>query len=177
LAFVAVLAISGSILHPVSALVAGTEQIARGNLSYKVPVHGRDELTLLAERFNQMANTIAGAQEKLIERNAELEEAYRLQGDFLSVVSHELRSPLHSILGYTDLLLEDEKDLGEQSKRNLSAIGAGAHRLLSLINDILDFSKLKARQMEARKAEFELLPLLKGIVQDARALVRGRPID
>jgi signal transduction histidine kinase len=177
LASVAVFAISRSILRPVSALVAGTEQIAQSNLSYRVPVHGSDELTLLAKRFNEMADTIATSQAKLIERNAELEEAYRLQSDFLSIVSHELRSPLHSILGYTDLLLEDETGISEQSSKNLSAIGGSARRLLGLINEILDFSRLTAGQMNAHSDDFELLPLLKGALEDARALARGRPVE
>ena len=173
----AVLAISRSILSPVAALVRGTEEIGRGNLSYRVAQRGRDELALLADRFNGMAQTLAGAQAKLIERNGQLEEAYRLQSEFLSIVSHELRSPLHSVIGYTELVIEDEPGLAAQSRNNLFAIGGAARRLLSLINDILDFSKLRAGRMEARAERFELMPLLAVVLEDARALVRGRPVE
>jgi signal transduction histidine kinase len=171
LAAVAVLAVSRSILRPVSALIAGTEAIAQGDLRHRVEVWGRDELTLLADRFNQMAAALARAQTDLVERNDRLEEAYKLQSEFLSMVSHELRSPLHSILGYTELVLEDG-GFAPQTRSNVETIALGAQRLLSLINDILDFSKLKAGHMEARLSEFDLRPVLEGVTNDARALVR-----
>ncbi len=177
LATATALSLSSSILKPVASLVTGTEQIARGNLDHRVAPHGPDELSLLAERFNQMAAALSKAQSSLVERHAELEAAYQLQSEFLSIVSHELRSPLHSILGYTDLVLEDEADLRVSSKRNVLAIATSAKRLLALINDILDFSKLKAGRMESRSAAFDLERLLRDVLRDAHALVQARPLE
>ncbi len=177
LATVAALSLSSSILKPVAALVTGTEQIASGNLEHRVEKHGEDELSVLAERFNRMATALSTAQRSLVERHAELEVAYQLQSEFLSVVSHELRSPLHSILGYADLVLEDERELAEATKKNVRAIATSAQRLLALINDILDFSKLKAGRMDTRSAAFQLDELLRDVLGDARALVYGRPLE
>jgi signal transduction histidine kinase len=111
-----------------------------------------------------------------VEHNRQLEEAHRLQGEFLSIVSHELRSPLHSVVGYTELVLEDEPVMAPRSKSNMQAIALAARRLLALINDILDFSKLRAGRMEARVARFDLVPLLRQVLDDARALARGREL-
>jgi signal transduction histidine kinase len=172
-----VVSTAASILRPISQLLHGTEEIAKGNLAYRVTHSGNDELASLAAHFNAMAQNLTGAQAKLVEHNRELAEAHRLQGEFLSIVSHELRSPLHSVVGYTELVIEDEPRMAQRSLSNMQAIALSARRLLALINDILDFSKLRAGRMEARVARFDLVPLLRQVVDDARALARGRELS
>jgi signal transduction histidine kinase len=173
----AVFATTRMVLRPVSLLARAAEALGRGDLSYRVAYEGKSELGALAKRFNAMAETIATAQGALLERNDQLEEAYRLQSEFLSFVSHELRSPLHSIVGYTELLLEDEPGMLDQSKKNVRNIAVGAGRLVALINDILDFSRLRAGNMERRVQSVELGPLLQSVREDALALGRGRSVD
>ena len=168
---------AASILRPISQLLRGTAEIAKGNLSHRVAHSGRDELATLARHFNDMAENLTGAQQKLVERHRELQEAHRLQSEFLSIVSHELRSPLHSVVGYTELISEDEPNMAPRSKSNMQAIASSARRLLALINDILDFSKLRAGRMEAKRARFDLVPLLRQVLDDARALARGRELS
>jgi signal transduction histidine kinase len=172
-----VVSTAASILRPISQLLRGTEEIAKGNLTHRVLYKGKDELATLAAHFNDMAQNLTVAQERLVEHNRELEEAHRLQGEFLSIVSHELRSPLHSVVGYTELVLEDEPTMAPRSQSNMQAIALSARRLLALINDILDFSKLRAGRMEARIARFDLIPLLLQVLDDARALARGRELS
>jgi signal transduction histidine kinase len=176
-ASIAVLWISGSIVRPVSALVAGAEAIRRGDLEHRVRLAGNDELALVSDSFNRMAETLAASQASLLAQNEKLERAYRLQGEFISMVTHELRSPLHSIQGYLEFIEDDEPALAAASRRHLSAIGESAKRLLCLVNDILDFSKLEARQLDVVRQRIELGPLLEQSVADARALVRERPIE
>jgi signal transduction histidine kinase len=176
-ASIAVLWISGSIVRPVSALVAGAEAIRRGDLAHRVRLAGNDELSLVSDSFNRMAETLATSQASLLAQNEKLERAYRMQGEFISMVTHELRSPLHSIQGYLEFIEDDEPALAAASRRHLLAIGESAQRLLCLVNDILDFSKLEARQLEVVRQRIELGPLLEQSVADARALVRERPIE
>ncbi len=173
----AVFATTRMVLRPVRLLARGAEALGRGDFSYRVAYEGESELGALAKRFNAMAETIASTQSALALRNERLEEAYKLQSEFLSIVSHELRSPLHSIVGYTELLLDDEPGLLDQSKKNVRAIAVGAGRLLALINDILDFSRLQAGKMEKRLQSVELGPLLESVREDAIALGRGRSVD
>jgi signal transduction histidine kinase len=172
-----VVSTAAAILRPISQLVRGTEEIAKGNLGHRVKHRGKDELATLAAHFNDMAQNLTLAQRKLVDHNRQLEEAHRLQGEFLSIVSHELRSPLHSVVGYTELVLEDEPHMAPRSQSNMQAIAQSARRLLSLINDILDFSKLRAGRMEAKVARFDLVPLLRQVRDDARALARGRELS
>ena len=133
LAALAVLWISGGVLRPVRALVAGAEAIRRGELDHRVRHSGDDEFALVAESFNRMVDTLAQTQASLVEKHDKLEEAYQMQAEFISTVTHELRSPLHSIRGYLEFVLEDEPGLSETSRKNLASIGDGAKRLLRLV--------------------------------------------
>ena len=77
------------------------------------------------------------------------EQANKAKSDFLAQMSHELRTPLNAIIGYSEMLLEDAQDDGNESlAADLDKIhGAGRH-LLSLINSVLDISKIEAGKME-----------------------------
>jgi signal transduction histidine kinase len=177
LALLAVFWISGSVVRPVRALAAGAEAIGRGDVTVRMSLGGAAEFTLVADSFNRMVDTIAKTRASLVEKNVKLEEAYRIQGEFVSMVTHELRSPLHSIRGYLEFLDEDEPNLLPQSKIHLANIGEGAKRLLGLVDDILDFSKLEAKALQIVTSRFELNPLLEAALFDARALLRDRPIE
>lgn len=74
------------------------------------------------------------------------ERANRVQSEFVANVSHEVRTPLNVILGYSELLREQMHD--EQQKRYLEAITSSAHTLMGLINNILDLSKLEFGRLD-----------------------------
>jgi signal transduction histidine kinase len=157
--------------------VAGTEAIAKGDYNHRILYRGDNELGALAARFDDMVVVVQRSREELLEKHRALTEAYDLQGQFLSVVSHELRSPLNSIIGYTELVLDDATALDEANRKNIGNIASGARRLLGLINDILDFSKLRAGHMTARLAKFSVSDLLQVVIEDARALVGARSLS
>ncbi len=85
----------------------------------------------------------------------EAEKANRLKSIFLANMSHEIRTPMNAIIGYTDLLLEDETD--SKKKQYLEIIKQSGTTLLNLINDILDFSKIEADRMELNPEPFSIL--------------------
>ncbi len=169
------IALARLVFRPVRLLTAGTDAMARGDFAHRIP-HAReeDELGVLAKRFNEMASAVESGQRVLLEKNTALEDAYHLQGEFLSVVSHEQRSPLHSILGLTELIMEDGAELPAPVTRNVRNVALSARRLLALINDILDFSKLKAGRMQVHDDSFRTKELAELVVEETRALAQGR---
>ena len=93
-----------------------------------------------------------------------------MKGEFLANMSHELRTPLNAIIGYSEMLMEDAEDLGEEMfVEDLQKIeGAGKH-LLALISDILDLSKIEAGKMDLHEEEFSISEL----VSDVESTVQG----
>ncbi|MCM2255509.1 MAG: ATP-binding protein [Vicinamibacteria bacterium] len=102
----------------------------------------------------------------------EAEEASRSKSRFLANMSHELRTPMNAIIGYTDLLLEEAADEGNDSQvRDLRKIGGAAKHLLALINDILDISKIEAGKMTLTVDDFDLAIQIGQIQDTLRPLV------
>ena len=110
----------------------------------------------------------------LMEKNQDLARARELQGQFLSTVSHELRSPVHSMLGFIELIQGREQSLHAKSRANLDRIKESGGRLLGFINDLLDLSKAEAGRMELRLGAFDLMTTVQEVAEATRALVLHR---
>jgi len=116
-----------------------------------------DEL-LLSIASNHAAMAVQGAhlilerhraEEALRQSNEQLAKVSRLKSQFLARMSHEFRTPMNSIIGFSDLLTEEaEGPLGESYMDYVEHIGEAAKHLLLLINDVLDLSKIEAGHVE-----------------------------
>ena len=104
--------------------------------------------------------------------NEELEQATQHKSDFLARMSHDLRTPMNAIIGYTRILLRRSKDvLEDRQYRNLENIQVSADHLLALINDILDLSKIEAGRMEVNLEVVELPALVNECASAVESLV------
>jgi PAS domain S-box-containing protein len=102
--------------------------------------------------------------------NRRIEEANRLKNEFLANMSHELRTPLNSIIGFAELLHDEQVGTIEpQQKEFLAEILKGGVHLLRLINDVLDLSKVEAGKMDFRPEPVDLPALTRGVVQSLSA--------
>jgi PAS domain S-box-containing protein len=127
-------------------------------------------LDLMAHVGTQLGRVVERERAKVVLRRAkeEAEEASRAKSQFLANMSHELRTPLNAIIGYSEMLLEQAEELGQDElKPDLEKIhGAGKH-LLGLINDILDLSKIEAGKMDVFLEEFDAA----GMLAEVRAVL------
>ena len=92
--------------------------------------------------------------EKLIDARQEALQAGQAKEYFLSNMSHEIRTPLNAILGFVNLLIEE--DISKKHKNYLDIILSSGENLLSIINDILDFSKLRSGEFTIEPKIFSL---------------------
>ena len=104
------------------------------------------------------------------------ESANRAKSIFLSNMSHELRTPLNSILGFTQLML-NEDSLSPSSQKRLQIITRSGKYLLDLINDILNLSKIESGRMPLNNSAFDLTNLLTSIEEMLRVKVQPKKLD
>jgi signal transduction histidine kinase len=161
--------LSAGITRNLVRLTRAAHELRCGNLDARAEVLGRDEVGLLAETFNAMAENILRRTEDLTVKARELEEANRrlqdldsMKSDFVSSVSHELRTPLTSILGFAKILDRDfsrhflplsagDAHLADKAStihQNLKIIGMEGQRLTRLINQLLDLNKIESGRVE-----------------------------
>jgi len=123
--------IVGSITRSLNRLTTGTRRVAEGDFGYRLEPEGEDEFAELSRDFNEM--------------NERLGELDQLKRDFLSKISHDLKSPLASIQEVHNLLLEEVPgELSEDQRRLLELNRQSGERLSEMIRNLLEVSRFEA---------------------------------
>ena len=145
-------ALSGRLTEPIHHLTEGAKAIGDGRLDTQIPIETTDELGFLAQEFNLMAE--------------KLKELDKLKDDFVSSVSHELRSPLSAISGYVELLQSKplEEISIERRTKALTIIKESTERLTHFINDILDLAKIESGTVDINRKQMKIKPLADDLV-------------
>ncbi len=105
---------------------------------------------------------------ELDEARQQAEIAAVTKSEFLATMSHEIRTPLNSIIGFTDLLLEDER-LNESQRRQISLVHSSGQALLTVVNDVLDISRIEAGRIDLHEEPFAIEALIDNTVSITRS--------
>ena len=124
------LVISRSVTSPLSQLGAAAEDIAAGNYSRRVSIRGQDEFGVLGSAFNRMAEAV--------------ERARKAQRDFLANVSHELKTPLTSLIGFSQALVDGSLLSDTERVRAATIVHEESERVLRMAQELLDLARVEA---------------------------------
>jgi len=138
-------------------------RVTQGDLDARVPHPGGDEIGRLAERMNLMTESLAEARRRE-------EESERQRRQLLADISHELATPLTSIRGYTETLLEPRVPVsGEERAAYLGDILEESKRMDLLIQDLLDLARLESGAIELEKVRLDWTDLSRNTMERFRA--------
>jgi len=139
-----------SIARPARDVAEGAARLAGGDLTTRLRPQGVGEIEELTHAFNRMAERLEASRRELEEQNEKLRESEHAKSELVSIVAHELRTPLASVLGFTSILLQREVT-DEQRREYLAIIEAQARRLGALVNDFLDVQHLEEGKLSIAK--------------------------
>jgi signal transduction histidine kinase len=168
--------IAGMLAAPLHVLAAAVEHFGAGGSPAPLPLSGLAEVALLARNFANMRDQLAehavereqahqelrvlnaGLEQRVLERTAELESAMQELEKFSYSVSHDLRTPLRQIDGFSVALLEDYgQSLDQEGQDNLHWIRDGTQRMARLIDDLLNLSRITRTQVRAEPVDLSAL--------------------
>ncbi len=146
--------------------ISGTlGKIAEGNFDIQIPKRSNDELGLLAENINQMTRKLKQSIEE--ERNAEL-----TKNELVTNVSHDLRTPLTSILGYLELIDSDQYKDEVELRYYVNIAYHKSQRLKKLIDDLFEFTRVSYGGMKPKVELIDLGELMEQLAEEFVPLFR-----
>lgn len=143
-ALIAVYFISDRVISPLKNMSSAAKSFAAGNFDMRVPVTGHDEVAELASAFNNMANSLSNLEE--------------MRSSFLANVSHDLRTPMTTISGFIDGIL-DGTIPPEKHRHYLNIISDEIKRLSRLVNSLLDITRIQAGVRKFTPVNFDICDL------------------
>jgi two-component system, sensor histidine kinase len=149
--------ISLNITRPLRRLTSGAVAISQGNFDQSIEVTSRDEIGQLARSFNEMARAVS--------------EVDKMKSDFVTIASHELRTPIQAmLLGISGVLDGYSGSIDEEVREDLTLAKAGIERLMRLVADLLDLSRIEARKFDLNLYETTIEEIVERAIDEVSGL-------
>jgi signal transduction histidine kinase len=161
--FVVSFFISRSISGPLARITAASKQMAGGNYDVHIPIKGEDEVGRLAEAFNQMA--------------LEVNTSQRMMKDLLANVSHELKTPLTSIQGFSQAMVDGVVSSADDVKEYSRTIHEESNRMRALVDDLMLLSQIESGQVSMHHAHVDIRQLLDRTIERFQWAIRDAGIE
>ena len=162
-AMLLVLLISQSLTRPLTQLASAAEDIAAGNYSRRVSIKGQDEIGMLGSAFNRMGEAV--------------ERARKVQRDFLANVSHELKTPLTSLIGFSQALVDGSLLNENERTRAATIVHEESERVLRMAQELLDLARVEAGSISLHITAVDLGGQLQQELEIVRPRARARELS
>ncbi len=150
-------AISLGITRPLRRLTEGAVAMSHGNLNQSIEVRSRDEIGQLAQSFNEMAAAVS--------------EVDKMKSEFVTIASHELRTPIQAmLLGVSGVLEGYSGHIDEETRDDLILVKDGIERLTRLVQTLLDLSRIEAHKIEFKLTRVAIPGLVERAVEEVSEL-------
>ncbi len=159
---VAVYFISERLVSPIKAMSHAAKMFAKGKFDVRIPVYGDDEVSELATAFNNMASSLSTNEE--------------MRRVFLANVSHDLRTPMTTISGFIDGII-DGAIPPEKHEYYLGIIASEVRRLSRLVSSLLDISKIQAGERKFTKISFDICELCRQVLISSEQRIESKHLD
>ena len=140
-------------------IASGVRIISNGDLSYRIEEKGKDEIKKLAENINNMASEIESRIDG--ERRAE-----KTKSELITNVSHDLRTPLTSVMGYIGLIKEGKYEDENMMKEYLNIAFNKSNQLKELIEDLFEYTKLNNKGIALERTKVNIVEFLSQIIEE-----------
>jgi signal transduction histidine kinase len=162
---VMVIIIVQSVNRSISNLEKATRRIVEGDLDFKLPIKGRDKLASLTRSFESMRK--------------HLKEEYARRSRFIMGISHDLKTPLASIRGYTEAIREGYADTPEKLTKYLGIVGDKTQLLESRINMLIDYVRRETNEWKLKLQSVRLAPFFAELssVLESEVTIAGRAFE
>ncbi len=154
--------VSERTIGPLKSMSRAAKQFASGKLDVRVHVSGNDEIAELATAFNSMAESISTME--------------KMRSSFLGNVSHDLRTPMTTISGFVDGIL-DGTIPEDKHEYYLRIISSEVKRLSRLVSALLDISRIQAGERKFKPEYFDICEMARQILISFEQLIEGKKLD
>ena len=155
---------------PIRKVAEGAKKIKDGNFETRIEISSKDEIGELAETMNELATTL----ESNISNMKKMEQ---VRTEFLSNVTHELKTPIASIAGYLETLKDGALTDNDVNRTFIKRSLKNAKRLEALVTDLVDISRIETGEMEIQLEKVDLKPLLEEVINDAQQRNEKHELD
>lgn len=178
--------VARSISKPITELSNAARRITEGDFAAPVEIRTSDEIGELAQQFDEMRKSITTRTEEILKKDAELNEAYKSliesdksKDEFISMISHELKTPIVPIKLYSDMLLKTEfmGNLNKKQTKAIETMKKSVEKIEVLVSDMLDIHKLEIERLKLSKTNIDVREIIDQAMSEMLPLAKTKNVN
>lgn len=159
-------------------IIASAEDISNYDKEQQNLLRYYEEIQVVRDDLEERTNELALLNEKLRKSEIQLADLNKNKDRFFSIISHDLRSPFNSLLGLTNLILENfDSFTKNELKESINNLNRSSHGLYNLLEDLLDWSKAKFNIVGYQSGTFNLYEVVSFVINSLKAVTRNKNIS